>query len=112
LLFEGRRVVVDASFREEARRAAFIETARRWGVPALGLVCQAAPDTVRARLAQRHGDVSDADWSIYLEAAARWEEPGPATRPYLHPLSTEGDPGEVLGRARALLREAGLAAST
>jgi aminoglycoside phosphotransferase family enzyme/predicted kinase len=112
LLFEGRRVVVDASFREEARRAAFIETARRWGVPALGLVCQAAPDTVRARLAQRHGDVSDADWSIYLEAAARWEEPGPATRPYLHPLSTEGDPGEVLGRALALLREAGLAAST
>jgi aminoglycoside phosphotransferase family enzyme/predicted kinase len=111
LLFEGRRVVVDASFREDGRRAAFIEMARRWGVPVLGFVCQAAPDTVRARLALRHVDVSDADWSIYLQAAARWEEPGPATHPYLHPLSTEGDPCEDLGRGLALLREAGLAAA-
>jgi aminoglycoside phosphotransferase family enzyme/predicted kinase len=108
LLFEGERVVVDAGFREDARRGAFLAAGRRWGVPALGFLCQAEPATVRARLAQRHGDVSDADWSIYLQTAARWEEPGPATRPFLHFLSTEGEPREALGQTLAILHEAGL----
>ena len=55
LLFEGQRVVVDASFREDARRQAFLHLARRWGVPVLGFVCQARPDTVRARLRSGRG---------------------------------------------------------
>jgi aminoglycoside phosphotransferase family enzyme/predicted kinase len=110
LLFEGQRVAVDASFREEARRKAFIEAGRRWGVPTVGFVCQADPETVRARLAKRHGDASDADWSIQVQAADRWEEPGPATSPFFLSLSTEGLPAEALGRALAVLHTAGLAA--
>ena len=32
-LFEGRRVVVDATFQEESKRRAFLDAARAWGVP-------------------------------------------------------------------------------
>ena len=31
LLFEGKRVLVDANFRQEAQRRAFLEAASRWG---------------------------------------------------------------------------------
>jgi hypothetical protein len=79
LLFEGRRVIVDASFREEARRREFLDTARAWGVPGLLLLCTVDPEVVRDRLRKRKGDVSDADWEIYRRAAARWEEPAPIT---------------------------------
>ena len=76
LLFEGRRVAVDASFRDEAQRRLFLEAATRWGVSAVFLVCQADAQVVRRRLAERTGDASDADWEIYRQAAERWEAPG------------------------------------
>ena len=50
LVFEGKRVLVDASFREEAKRRLFLEAAERWGVPAVLLLCRAEPSTVRERL--------------------------------------------------------------
>ena len=71
LLFEGQRVIVDATFREEKKRQTFLNAALRCGVPALILLCRAEPETVRRRLEQRKGDVSDADWSIYLQIAAK-----------------------------------------
>ena len=46
-LFEGRRVVVDATFREEWTRRAFLDAARRWAVPALLFLCEADPGMVR-----------------------------------------------------------------
>jgi hypothetical protein len=109
LLFEGQRVVVDASFREESRRQAFLAEAARWRVPALLLLCEAAPDVIRARLAARSGDVSDADRSIYLEAAKVWQEPGPATRSALHTISTAGTREQSLSQALAALRASNLA---
>jgi aminoglycoside phosphotransferase family enzyme/predicted kinase len=75
-LFEGERVIVDATFVEERRRQEFFDAALRWGVPALFLVCEADAATVKARLDARRGDASDADWEVYLHAARRWEEPG------------------------------------
>src|SRR5262249_27518035 len=39
-LFEGERVLVDASFRFEANRRQFLEAAVRWGVSAVFLLCQ------------------------------------------------------------------------
>src|SRR5262249_16260191 len=50
LLFEGRRVIVDATFRDESQREAFLKMAQRWAVPALWLDCQSDPDSVRQRL--------------------------------------------------------------
>ncbi len=108
LLFEGKRVLVDATFREERFRRAFLRAAARWGVPGGVLLCQAEPATVRQRLEQRRGDASDADWSIYLQAAGSWEEAGALTRPFLHALSTEGSPEQALGRALAVLQQLGL----
>src|SRR5262249_38107643 len=87
LLFEGRRVIMDATFGLERGRRAFLGEAARWGVPALLLLCRADPDTARQRLDQRQGDVSDAGWAVHQWAVRRWEEPGESTRPYLLEVS-------------------------
>jgi aminoglycoside phosphotransferase family enzyme/predicted kinase len=108
LLFEGRRVLVDATFREEQQRQTFLKAAVRWGVPAGILLCQAEPETVRQRLENRQGDPSDADWSVYLQLAAKWEGTGPLTGQALHALSTEGSLEQVLSRALEALRQSGL----
>ena len=50
-LFEGRRVVVDASFRQDAPRRQFLAAADHWGVPAMLWVCQADTEVVRQRIA-------------------------------------------------------------
>ena len=70
--------------------------------------CSALPGragVVRARLARRRDDASDADWSVYLQAAERWEGPGPRTRPVTRVLDTGGGPEEALARALDALRE-------
>ena len=103
-LFRGGRVLVDASFREEATRQAFLDAARRSGVPGLLLLCEAAPGRVRERLAARKGDASDADWSVYLAAAERWEAPGPKTSSRLHRISTRKEPAQALALALGALR--------
>lgn len=108
LLFEGRRVLVDASFGRESARRSFLELASRWGVPAVFLLCLAEPTVIRARLAARRNDASDADWSIYQRAAERWEEPGPSTRSATRVIPTDGDPIESFSRALTELRKLGL----
>ena len=104
LLFEGKRVLVDANFREEAWRRAFLEAAIRWGVPGGLLLCQAELDVVRDRLASRRGDASDADWPVYLKAAEAWEEPGPRTRSALQTVATGGSEERALSQAVEVLR--------
>ena len=104
LLFEGERVLVDANFREEAWRRAFLEAATRWGVPGGLLLCQAEPDVVRERLASRRDDASDADWPVYLKAVETWEEPGPRTRSALQTVSTGGSVEAALSQAADALR--------
>jgi aminoglycoside phosphotransferase family enzyme/predicted kinase len=72
LVHQGRRVIVDASFRCARHRQMFITAAARQGVPCVLLICNTPPDEVRRRLAARRGDPSDADWAIYLQAAQAW----------------------------------------
>ncbi len=108
LLFEGKRVLVDANFREEARRRAFLEAAARGGVPGTFLLCQAEPDVVRQRLASRRGDASDADWPVYLKAAEIWEAPGPRTRSVLQTVPTGGSVEHMLSQAVEFLRLLGV----
>jgi aminoglycoside phosphotransferase family enzyme/predicted kinase len=88
ILFDGRRVLVDASFRRDASRRLFLESAVRWGVPGLLLLCWAEPAVVRARLECREGDASDADWSVYRRAAEQWEGPGPLTQRVVREIDT------------------------
>jgi predicted kinase len=71
-------------------------------------VCTADEATVRARLARREGDASDADFDVYVRAREEWEPLGEA----LAGVATEVDTGapapETAARARAALRVAGL----
>jgi aminoglycoside phosphotransferase family enzyme/predicted kinase len=105
LLFEGRRVIVDANFRREAQRRLFLEAAVRWGVRGLLLVCRASPEVVRERLSARSGDASDATWTIYQRLAAEWEEPGDFTRRWIHDVVTDGRSDDVLAHVLSVLRE-------
>jgi len=108
MLFEGQRVLVDATFREERRRAAFLQVAARWGVPSVLLLCHAEPGTARKRLEARHADASDADWSVYQIVAKRWEEASPLTQQALHAISTDDGAEQVLAGALEVLRKLGL----
>ena len=110
LLFEGQRVVVDASFVAESNRRRFLDLAVRSGVPGVLLLCHADPSVVRTRLESRRDDASDADWTIYLEAARRWEEPGPDTRGTVREIDTGADAPVALARALEILHEQGLIA--
>jgi predicted kinase len=105
LLFEGRRVVIDAGFREEARRRTFLDAATRWGVPGGVLVCRASAAEAGRRLDGRHGDVSDADRATHARLAGQWQEPGPGTRAATRDVSTEQDQAAALRQVLAVLRD-------
>lgn len=107
-LAEGRRVLVDATFREDRHRRDFLDGAVRCGAPAAILHCEAEPETVRRRLETRRGDASDADWSIYLQLAGSWEEFSPEVVRVLHTVSTDGPAESMLERALDALRRWGL----
>lgn len=108
LLFEGKRVLIDANFREERLRRTFLEAAIQWAVPRLFLLCQAEPDVVRQRLKSRRDDASDADWSTYLRAADVWEEPGCATQTVLRKISTGGPREQAHNLAIEILQQEGV----
>jgi aminoglycoside phosphotransferase family enzyme/predicted kinase len=109
ILRDGGRVIVDATFREEHARRRFLDLATASGVPVGVLVCEARPETVRARLAARTGDASDADWEVYTRAADRWEPPGPAVQRVLHVIPTDGTPADARARGLDALRDLGVA---
>jgi hypothetical protein len=104
LLFEGKRVLVDASFRDAKMRQAFLEAATNCGVPTVFLHCQADQETARARLEARRNDVSDADWSIYQQIAESWVKPGLLTERRLCEIPTNASREDALSRAIQVLR--------
>ena len=103
LLWEGKRAIVDATFREQKERTAFQEMAVRWGVPAGLLICAADPETVRSRLEQRRGDYSDADWPVYLQLAQKWEPVRSVIQSPFQVIPAEGSTEQVLDRALVAL---------
>jgi aminoglycoside phosphotransferase family enzyme/predicted kinase len=104
-LFDGRRVLVDSTFKEDARRREVLELARWLCVPAVLFACEADPGVTRRRLEARTGDVSDADWRVYLDAV--WEPASPAVAPGVVTVST--NPGaDPVAAAAAELRARGL----
>jgi aminoglycoside phosphotransferase family enzyme/predicted kinase len=109
ILARGGRALVDASFREDGRRRELLDRARQWGVPGMLLLCEAGAEEVRRRLGRRRGGPSDADWAIYLRAAAAWEEPGAQTRAAVRRIASQPAPAATLAAALEALREAGLA---
>jgi predicted kinase len=63
-LAAGRAVVLDAAFLRPDERAAAEHLAREAGVPFEGLWLEASPEVLRARVAARTGDASDADVAV------------------------------------------------
>lgn len=104
LLFAGQRVLVDATFREERWRQAFLAAADRWGVPVVLLLCRVDPDIAYRRLVHRRGDVSDADWPVYQALANNWQEISDFTRPFTHEISSGGSGQETLAQGLRVLR--------
>lgn len=108
-LFAGRRVLIDANFREDRWREESLRLADAWRVPSELFVCEADPEVVRSRLANRQRDASDANWEIYLHAASRWEQPGPRSQAAWHELRTDSGSAQAADQAVTILRERGLA---
>jgi aminoglycoside phosphotransferase family enzyme/predicted kinase len=107
-LFDGQRVIVDATFREERQRKRFLDTALRFAVPAVILLCEARPETVRQRLVERKGDASDADWGVYQKVAENWEEAGAEVKRVHYTVSTEGTIDSSVGQALGILSQTDL----
>jgi aminoglycoside phosphotransferase family enzyme/predicted kinase len=108
VLFQGGRVVVDATFWQEARRRTFLDAGTHWGIRTLLLELVAEPELVKARMLTRTSGPSDADWSIYQRLAERWEEPAAATERIRTAVDAAGQPPGVLADALAVLRAADL----
>jgi predicted kinase len=108
LLWEGRRVIVDATFREEERRRNFIDAARRLAVPVHWFECHADGETIRQRLAARRNDASDADWAVYEQSVATWEAPSARSTAVRRAIGTSGAMEDSLRQALDRLREANL----
>ena len=103
----GGRALIDATFVDGHRRAAFVEAARTWGVPVHLLVVHAPPTVIRERLAARKGDPSDADWEVYEALRQRWSQVDLLMCPHSR-VDASGSPGEVLADATRVLTRAGL----
>ena len=104
LLLEGRRVIVDATFRQDRQRRRFLDLAIRCGLPVTMLMCEAPLAVLRQRLEKRKHDASDADWAVCQRAAANWEESSAAVQRVLHTIGAEGNAAQTFARAYDVLR--------
>ncbi|GIX31752.1 MAG: hypothetical protein KatS3mg124_2224 [Porticoccaceae bacterium] len=69
----GFPCAVDATFLGRDDRAPFLAWARKAGLPVAVVAARAPEAEIRARLAARRGDASDADWEVYLRQRERVE---------------------------------------
>jgi aminoglycoside phosphotransferase family enzyme/predicted kinase len=97
-LAAGYSVIVDAAYLREDERRSIAAVAARAGAPFAGLWLAAPADRLRARIAGRRGDASDADLAV-LEAQLGYDL-GTLDWRRVH---AEGDPGRTLAESRATL---------
>ena len=109
LLFQGERVIVDANFRKERQRQAFLEMGQRMGVSPVFLLCRANEETVRHRLRNRLGDMSDANWGVYQHLSAQWEKVESQTERLTKEIHMDGGEEEDLAGVVDVLEALGLA---
>lgn len=108
-LLVGGRVIVDATFQREENRQAFLELAIACGCRAVWLECVAPAEITKQRIDSRHGDASDADWSVYQLVKERWEQPSAFTQRF-HAIVETGHSSEpAADDAIVVLQNSGLA---
>ena len=108
-LLTGGRVLVDATFQRESFRHRFLQMALDCGVRAVWLECHAPADVVQQRLLSRHGDPSDADWSVYQLVREHWEHATEFSERFHSTIEAGGFAASALDAARQVLRVKGLA---
>ncbi len=109
MLFEGKRVVVDATFADEAERQAFLRAGAALSVPVVWFVCNTSEQTARARLLARRGDASDADFAVYETLRKRWHPASPSNRAVLVEVDADQEAARTCGDAISVLRQRRLA---
>lgn len=79
LASQGYTVILDAKYDRQALRAPVIEQAQAAGIAIEILYCEASEEVLRDRIAQRQGDISDADLDVLakqsFEAFTETEKP-------------------------------------
>jgi len=108
-LLAGGRVIVDATFQRDEQRCKFLQLAIDCGARFAWLVCDAPAEIVQQRLAARHGDPSDADWSVYQMIHQNWENSTEMSSRALAVVESGGTATTTLGAALELLRMQGIA---
>ncbi|MCB0219693.1 MAG: AAA family ATPase [Chrysiogenetes bacterium] len=108
ILARGGRVIVDANFREEARRIPFVQLARECAARMLFAECRTPEQAIRRRLEKRGPDASDADWAVYRKLRDEWEPPAAQTARVAHSIDTGDSPEAALRALAGLLRAEGL----
>ncbi len=88
-LLAGGRIIVDATCQTDANRQRFLQLALDSGIRAVWLECTASADITMQRLKARHGDASDADWSVYETIRKQWDQPSQLTESFRQAISTD-----------------------
>lgn len=109
LLQAGTRVIVDATFQREQDRHNFLQMAVDIGTRAVWIECMAPAEITKQRLDARHGDVSDADWSIYQLVSTRWQPPSEQTERFHERVDTGVSAKAATDAALDILRRLGIA---
>lgn len=98
-LRQGRGVVLDASYTEQAERERIVDLARSLGVEFHFVHCHCSDEVKRQRLARRSRDpeaVSDGRWEIYLRQRAKFQPPVELPASRLTVIDTAGPLPQLL----------------
>lgn len=104
ILADGGRVIIDATFQKDSDRHAFLRLAIDYGARGLWMECTAPPEITKHRLDNRHGDASDADWTVHQLVRSRWESPSESTQPFHVSIETSRSSREAALSAMSVLR--------
>lgn len=105
LLRLGKRVIVDATFRDPVQRQRFIDTAKTEGALFALIVCECDREITKGRLLARKNDLSDATWSVFEAMEKTWSLPEASSLAECFVVNTEKEQELTLRRAKGFLRK-------
>jgi aminoglycoside phosphotransferase family enzyme/predicted kinase len=108
LLQAGKRVIIDATFQRDQDRQTFLQLAIDCGSRAIWLECTASAEITRQRIDARHGDASDADWSVYQLVSSRWQPASEPTERFHQRIETGLSGESACDAAMIVLRQSGI----
>ena len=108
LLQAGKRVIIDATFQRDQDRQTFLQLAIDCGSRAIWLECTAPAEITRQRIDARHGDASDADWSVYQLVSSRWQPSSELTERFHQQIETGSSGESACNAAMIVLTQSGI----